>query len=114
MPLTDNASAGLLETYLEKRDVLLRYFAVRARSATVAQDIVQELYFKITALEPGYRIENHDAFLFRLAQNIWFNHLRTEARSQARDRQWTDSYSVRLGAEAGYNQPSHPSPRPYR
>lgn len=104
-PITKSASP-LLEAYVERREMLLRYFQARTRDQGLAEEIVQDLYFKVVELAPDYRVEHETAFLFRLAQNIWLNHLRTRSRNEARDRLWHDHNTSRLGPEAIVDGPS--------
>lgn len=86
--------------------MLARYYAARTRDPFLAEDIVQELYLKISSLDPGYAVENPTAFLFRTAQNIWLNKIRSETRAKARDEQWRDSQQSALGNDVIVDSPS--------
>lgn len=104
--LTARPPASMLAAYLEKRDMLLRYFTARTRNPALAEDIVQELYLKIAALDEAYMIDNPTAFLFRTAQNLWLNRMRAETRAMTRDGQWRETHEARLGDEAIVDSPS--------
>ncbi len=96
----------MLTTYLEKRTMILRYFMARTRDATIAEDILQELYLKIAALPEGYDVENETAFLFRTAQNIWLNMIRGKTRALSREGQWLDTSTHSVGMETVADTPS--------
>lgn len=96
----------MIDAYFEHRQTLLRYFEARTRDRALAEEIVQELYVKVAELPGAYRVEHEMAFLFRLAQNIWLNHLRARNRRTARDQLWQDQQTHRIGAEAVVDTPS--------
>lgn len=86
--------------------MLLRYFQARTRDEGLAEEIVQDLYLKVVELAPDYKVEHETAFLFRLAQNIWLNHLRARSRGSARDHHWHEQHTSRLGADLVADAPS--------
>lgn len=109
---TDDRSEGVGEpsdlrrAYLVKRDDLARYFAVRLRSREAAEDLIQDLFVRICALEPAAPIDNPSAYLFRLAHNLMLDRLRSAQRSGARDEAWRRSHSTEVGGQDVMDTPS--------
>jgi len=89
----------LFQAYVARRDLLVRYFVRVANDAALAEDIVQDLYLKIEAMDDGdgRAIEDATAFLFRMAHNIHRNHIRTLDTGRRRDTAWQSLH--RDGAE---------------
>jgi RNA polymerase sigma-70 factor (ECF subfamily) len=85
---------------LAKRDDLIRYFAARLRSRESAEDLIQDLFVRVCALEPHGPIDNPSAYLFRLAHNMMLDRLRSAQRSGARDEAWRRSHGAELGGHA--------------
>ncbi len=86
MPETE--PSALLAAYLEKRDDLRRYFAARLGSVPAAEDLVQELYFKIAATPEGEEVRNPGAYLYRLGSNLMLDRLRQQKREVRREDDW--------------------------
>jgi len=79
----------LLALYEEKRLSLVRLFTARLRSRAEAEDLVQELYFKVTAIEgDAASVGGGAALLYRMAENLMLDRLRSAQRGQARDEHW--------------------------
>ncbi|WP_155913513.1 RNA polymerase sigma factor [Asticcacaulis sp. AC466] len=97
---------ALLQAYLEKRAMLVRYFTARARDAATAEDVVQEIYLKIAALGPHYSVENPTAFLFTTGSHIWLNRIRGQGRQRSRDGQWLSANHMDLAGEMIADIPS--------
>ncbi|MDI7776257.1 sigma-70 family RNA polymerase sigma factor [Asticcacaulis sp. EMRT-3] len=98
-------TSPLLNVYLEKRAMLVRYFTARTRERGVAEDIVQELYLKISAQDEDYMVDNPSAFLFRAANNIWLNRMRGEGRDSRRNGQWHETTRQSMGDEVIVDEP---------
>ena len=79
----DTPPSPLLAFYLSKREDLLRFFALRTSSANEAEDIVQEIYLKITKSDEAP--EHPAAYLYRLGANVMIDRARARRRSLARD-----------------------------
>lgn len=88
----------LLATYLERRDDLVRYFRVRLRSEEAAEDLVQDIYVKITGLSPD-GIDNPSGFLFRLGTNLMLDQIKQRKRAGRRDAEWRGVNSTSAGWE---------------
>jgi RNA polymerase sigma-70 factor (ECF subfamily) len=85
--LGDRDVHPLLACYLERREALVRYFRVRLRSEEAAQDLVQDIYLKITP-PPTETIDNPAAYLYRLGSNLMLDRIKTQRRAGQRDAQW--------------------------
>lgn len=86
--------------------MLVRYFIARTRDRTLAEDIVQDLYVRISQLDADYLPDNPTAFLFQSARNIWLNHIRSQTRGSRREGEWQDLHTVRVNSEAVADAPS--------
>ena len=96
----------LLQTLLENRAALLRYFALRLRSQDAADDLLHDLYIRIAALPANTRVENPLAYLFSAGRNILLNHLRQSQRTQKRDEDWMANRVDVVGHEPIESGPS--------
>lgn len=83
-------SAGGLEAiFVAHRLELVRF--LRARGAgDAAEDLVQELWLKASGSASG-PIQDPLAYLYRAANNLMIDRVRSEQSSSQRDRDWTDS-----------------------
>ncbi|ALL14796.1 RNA polymerase sigma factor [Caulobacter henricii] len=85
--MDDSDVHPLLAAYLERREDLLRHFRVRLRSEEAAQDLVQDIYLKITP-PPADPIDNPVAYLYRLGTNLMLDRLKTQRRAVKRETEW--------------------------
>ena len=99
-------SSALVAAYVEQRDILVRYFVARTRDPALAEDVVQDLFVRISQLDPAFVPDNPTAFLFQSARNIWLNHIRGSVRASQRDSQWQDSQTTRVNNEVISETPS--------
>lgn len=97
-PLDDSDQNPLLETYLARREDLVRYFRVRLRSDEAAEDLVQDIYVKITGIPPE-GIDNPSGFLFRLGSNLMLDQIKQRKRSGRRDAEWRGANTTSAGWE---------------
>ena len=100
------ARSDLLRAYMAKRDDLIRYFAVRLRSREAAEDLIQDLYVRLSGLTPEEAIDNPSAYLFRLANNMMLDRLRSDQRSGARDASWRQTQSAEFAGQDVMDEPS--------
>ncbi|PNU04420.1 RNA polymerase sigma factor [Novosphingobium guangzhouense] len=88
MTVEPASSAGLEAAFLENRDKLLRF--LRARGAgEAAEDIVQEVWLKISASRPG-PVASPLSYLFRTADLLMIDRFRSTRQADVRDRDWTE------------------------
>lgn len=80
---------GLEAIFLARRAELLRF--LRARGAgDAAEDLVQELWMKASASASG-PIQDPLAYLYRAANNLMIDRIRSEISASQRAREWTDA-----------------------
>ncbi len=84
MSRSEVPNSELVETFLLKRVALIRFFTARTGSVDEAEDVVQEVYVKISRA-PATEVENHAAYLYRLGMNVLTDRRRTASRSLRRD-----------------------------
>lgn len=78
---------GLQQIFEENREALLRY--LRAHGAgDSAEDLLQELWLKISASPPG-PVAAPRNYLFRAATNLMIDRRRSEAQAQRREVEWS-------------------------
>ena len=95
----------LLEIYLERRANLVRFFAARAGSQVIAEDLAQELYVKIATRDQEITTENPAALIYRIATNVMLDRARGEARAVARDAAWRITTHVSIAGEDVAEEP---------
>lgn len=78
--------AALVGTY---RAELRAFLAARCGDANEAEDLLQELWLKVTG-HPAGPVANGRAYLFRAANNLVLDRLRGRQRTMRRDRAWLD------------------------
>ena len=90
---------ALVRVFLEKRENLLLFLAARTRSMSMAEDLVQDLYLKISTIEAGTEVRTPVALLYRMAANVMVDHVRSTQRSSRRNAQWRLDNRQDLGGE---------------
>ncbi|MDB5702938.1 MAG: polymerase subunit sigma-70 [Sphingomonas bacterium] len=80
--------SGLKLLYQEHRQSLFRFLVARCGDAADAEDILQNLWLRLDALQAA-PIANGRSYLFRMAQNLVLDRLRERHRRELRDREWT-------------------------
>ncbi len=95
----------LLETYLLQRDALKRFLIARLGAEAEAEDLVQELYFRLDRAQIVADVDNPVAYLYKMAFNLARDHRRERQRSHARDGQWVESRRLMVGPEPIADQP---------
>ena len=94
----DIPSEGLIREYLQSREALIRFLTARTGSAAEAEDIAQDLYIKVRAIDPA-GIENPVAFLYHLASNLHVDRLRSARRRSARNDAYAQVHTHKAGGE---------------
>ena len=95
---------ALGDEFIRVRATLERY--LRARGAGhEAEDIVQELWFKIDALPPDTEVSDPAPYLFRMANNLILDRRRTSVRRGVRERHYVElSEATVLGIDPSPSQ----------
>src|SRR6185437_9430555 len=81
LDLADHGRSPLIELYLERRADLVRFFTMRLRSAAAAEDLVQDIYVRLSGIDEPAEIQNPMAYLYRLGSNLMLDRLRGERRT---------------------------------
>src|SRR5580698_7602574 len=97
MDLADDGRSPLIGLYLERRTDLVRFFTVRLRSSAAAEDLVQDIYVRLSGIATPSEIQNPVAYLYRLGSNLMLDRLRGERRTAHRDGAWLDTQTTRIG-----------------
>ena len=85
--------------FLEKRENLLLFLAARTRSMSMAEDLIQDLYLKISTIEAGTEVRTPVALLYRMAANVMVDHVRSTQRSSRRNAEWRLDNRQDVGGE---------------
>jgi RNA polymerase sigma-70 factor (ECF subfamily) len=86
-------AGGIEAVFLKNREVLLRF--LRARGATTdAEDLLQELWLKVSAA-PARPIAEPLGYLYRMANNLMLDQRRSEQRCRVREFEWTTTDTAR-------------------
>lgn len=86
--MTAPAAHDLTASYLEQREALARFFRARSGPHGDVEDLLQDLYLKVSAIEPDRDVRDPRAYLYRLASNLMMDRWRSGRRSSARDGAW--------------------------
>jgi RNA polymerase sigma-70 factor (ECF subfamily) len=81
----------LITAYLRKRADLVRFFTLRTGSAAAAEDIVQDLFVKITETDAPSDLRSPEAFLYRMGSNLMLDRAKADRRTAARDHAWSQA-----------------------
>jgi RNA polymerase sigma-70 factor (ECF subfamily) len=84
--MTEN---GLDAVFMNQRAALLRFLRARGAGGD-AEDLLQELWLKLSAGTPG-PIAEPVAYLFRMADNLMLDRRRSQQRRARREESWTDA-----------------------
>lgn len=85
-----SSETGLAGLYRAHRSELLRFLIARTGDAAEAEDVVQEVWLKIAALQTG-PIANGKSYLFRIAHNLVLDRVRERKRRASREQSWSDT-----------------------
>ena len=101
------SNSALMALYLAKQADLVRFFKLRTSSAQEAEDIVQEIFLKLSGVRDD-SIENPAGYLYRLGSNVMLDRARARRRSVTRDDAFYRAHSA--GISDGEDQADLPSP----
>jgi len=89
----------LIALYLERRADLVRFFTLRLGSPTAAEDLVQDMYLRLSGAAPTEAVRNPVGYLYRLGSNLMLDRLRGERRSASRDAEWRAAHHTQLAGD---------------
>ena len=84
------ATGGLVSLFGAHRAELLRFLAARCGNRDAAEDLLQDMWIKLSSLNAG-PIATGRAYLFRMANTLVLDQLRTRQRAMRRDRGWLEA-----------------------
>ncbi len=90
---------SLRNAYLEKRADLVRFFSLRLKSTEAAEDLVQDIFVRISELDDGH-VSNPAAYLYRVGWNMMLDRLRHQRRAAVRDDDWSNAHHTKVANEA--------------
>ena len=94
--------SGLESAFLENREKLLNF--LRARGAgDAAEDIVQEIWVKLSSSRPG-PVASPLSYLYRTADLLMIDRYRSRRQAEKRDRDWSEAHSGHPPAEPSAEQ----------
>jgi RNA polymerase sigma-70 factor (ECF subfamily) len=96
----------LIRAFLEKRESLLLFLAARTRSMAAAEDLVQDLYVKVSAVDPATDVRAPVPLLYRMASNLLVDQVRSAQREGRRNAQWRFQTRPTLGGEDVVGEPA--------
>lgn len=80
-------TSGLSAILERHRAELSRFVVARCGDATLAEDLMQDLWIRAASQATG-PVDNPRAYLFRMASNLVLDHRRSRQRSMRRDHDW--------------------------
>ena len=80
--------------FLANRERLLRFLAARG-AGDAAEDLLQELWLKISASRPG-PVASPLSYLFRAADMLMIDRYRAVTQAQKREREWSETVAGSL------------------
>ena len=94
------SKSDLETTYMAQRANLCRFLAARLRNETIAEELVQDLWVKISKITEPESMDNPVGYLFTMAGRIAIDHIRMRQRRTARDEKWTSENTQTMGGIA--------------
>jgi RNA polymerase sigma-70 factor (ECF subfamily) len=104
--LVNQSRSLLIETYLERRGDLVRFFTFRLKSPSAAEDLVQDMFVRISGAGAPAEVQSPVGYLYRLGSNLMLDRLRGERRSAAREVAWRQAHHSAIGADDVAEEPA--------
>ena len=98
--------AALVALYLERRPNLVRLFAAKLGSAAAAEDLVQDIYLKLSTLKLSSAVHSPLALLHQIGSNLMLDRLRQHRRGMVRDTAWSEIRRHAVGGEDVADEPA--------
>ena len=83
----ETSASGIVALFDLHRAELLRFLQARCGDPAEAEDFLQDLWLRLATIQPG-PIGHPRAYLFRIANNLVIDAVRSRQRAMARDRHW--------------------------
>ncbi|MGB5485355.1 RNA polymerase sigma factor [Parasphingorhabdus sp.] len=85
--------SGLSQVFEDNRALLLRFLAARTRDIGLAEDLLQDVWIKITTGTQSGPIDNPLAYLYKMCEYTARDAHRSATRKLARDTLWSEAGS---------------------
>ncbi|MBL4788604.1 MAG: RNA polymerase sigma factor [Kordiimonadaceae bacterium] len=108
----DKQKSDLIETYLVLRPELRRFLAAWFRDASIAEDVLQEMYLKLERTQLAAPVRNVSAFLYKIAENLALDWRKKGLRQHHRDTAWSETSvgtSPGVARAVGSGEPVEPA-----
>lgn len=102
---TGAEKSPLVQAFLDRRESLILFLAARTRDMATAEDLAQDLYLKLAAVEPGAEVRSPEALLYRMAANLLVDHVRSAQRSSRRNAEWRVETRTAIGGHDVAGEP---------
>lgn len=80
--------SDLRQAFMGVRPALIRFLVARGASLDDASDLIQDLYLKLDRV-PISSVTDQRAYLYRMAENLRLDRIRSSLRRSRRDEEWT-------------------------
>lgn len=81
---------GLSAVFLANRATLLRFAMARLAGAPESEDVIHDMWLKVSGYQPSGPIADPLGYLFRMTENVIRDLQRSAARRRAREAHWMD------------------------
>lgn len=86
--MTAPPQPSLVDTYFAQREAVARFLRARLGGGADIEDLLQDLYLKVSQVDPATEVREPRAFLYRLASNLLLDQRRSGLRAATRDGAW--------------------------
>ena len=105
---SETAESGLEALFTQHRAELLRFLTARCGAPEAAEDFLQDLWIKVSTANTG-PVANGRAYLYRMANNLVLDEVRSRHRAMRRDRNWLEERKRKLAAPEDRPDPGEPT-----
>lgn len=81
---------GLEAVFLASRAELLRFVSARLKSVSEGEDVLQDVWLKLSNLDPSGPVAEPLAYLYRMAENTIRDRQRSDIRRRVREANWME------------------------
>lgn len=96
----------LMTEYLAKRDVLRHFLTAQLKSREDAEDVLQDLFLKVSRTPDIDDLQKPASYLFKMAINLVHDRRRQHKRAKLREADWTSVLYTKAGDQTVADQPS--------
>jgi RNA polymerase sigma-70 factor (ECF subfamily) len=96
----------LLAEYLAKRDALRHFLTAQLKSREDAEDVLQDLYVKVSRTPDIDDLQKPASYLFKMAVNLAHDRRRERKRAKLREADWVSVLYTKAGDQTVADQPS--------